>query len=227
MATFRTNMNRLSTETFQQLRDQTDLTDDQIREVMDRLGAFDDSTYQSTFELLGAEDATTKLGLLSGVLSSLPPDVQRQVTLAIIAGDPQAALDAVQASVSGAPAPTADLELNTAPAEDTAQGFANSEQPAATADLEADRKPADTTADAFAKTQRTADPVKVDANTAQAIATMLLLYAIARTLQPVVTVDARLGDYPTASEIASRIGVVRVPVDAYLRSEPRITGARD
>ena len=217
---------------------------------MDKLGVFDDTTYAADFEVLGIEDANAKLALLSGVIGNLSEPVQKQVTLAILAGDPRRALDAIQADVNSAPDPEAALNLTTDQAAATARGFADSDQPAATTDLEANRKPADETADAFAKQKRTADPVKVDANTQAAIATMVLLYAISQTIKPIVkvdadispaltqltrlalmttrtNVDAQLRDYPTASEIAARIGIVRVPVDTYIRNEARMTGVRD
>jgi Tfp pilus assembly major pilin PilA len=42
--------------------------------------------------------------------------------------------------------------------------------------------------------------------------------------RPQVPVTAYLRDYPSSTDIANHIGVVRVPIDAYLRSTPRITG---
>lgn len=219
---FAANMDTLRTGVFQQLDQQTNLTTDQINAVIDQLGVFDGSTYASTFELLGTEDATTKLGLLSGVLGSLPEDVQRQVTLAVIAGDPQAALDAVQASVSGSPPPTADLALDTKPAEADAKGFTQQD--------------------------RAVKPVTVDANTGLAAAALLAFLSLPRATTiyvgtsgvPEVSatlnalddprrapIDAYLRDWPTAAEIAARIGVVRVPIDTYVRNEARVTGVRD
>jgi hypothetical protein len=244
---FASNMDALRSGVFQQLDEQTSLTADQINAVIDQLGVFDGSKYASTFEMLGLEDATTKLGLLSGVISSLPPDVQRQVTLSILAGDPQAALDAIQTSVSTTPV-TVPTAADPSGAAGDVQGFASGAQPTATVDTEANVKPAEGDVDKFAKTDRSTTPVKVDANTQAAIATMLLLYVISKTIQPVVTVtadvtpatsaiggirgtrvpvEAYLADYPTASEIAARIGRPRIPVDIVVGSSIRITGVRE
>jgi hypothetical protein len=250
MVTFRTNMNKLATETFQNLRDQTDLTDDQIREVMDRLGVFDDSTYAATFEMLGTEEAAGKLALLSGVIGSLPEDIQKRVTLAVQAGDPQAALDEINAWASGNPA-TVPSTLDPTGAEKGAEGFANSTQPTATIPVDADPGKAETQRKGFVdQTERTKPIVQVDANTQAAISTMMLLKILAALLAPTVRVEADIGpalqdlgrlsqqrprvpveaylaDYPTAGEIAARIGRPRIPVDIVVGQSIRITGVRE
>src|SRR6201999_4314030 len=118
-----------------------------------------------------------------------PPDVQRQVTLSVLAGDPQAALDAIQTSVSTTPVEVPTAADPSGAAKDI-HGFASGDQPTATVDTNANVKPAEGDVDKFAKTDRSTTPVKVDANTQAAIATLLLLYAIDRALQPVVTVHA-------------------------------------
>jgi hypothetical protein len=250
--TFGAKMDDLRSQVFQQLDTQTGLTKDQINEVISRLGVFDGSTYSSTFQLLGTEDATTKLGLLSGVISSLPPVTQKQVALDIIAGDPAAAVQHIQDAVSGGPQPTTSLGVDTNPAfAGLAQWSKAAAGTTATTTTDTDTGPADKGVDKFAQTTENTTPVvKVDANTATAIATMIYLKVLAAYLQPVVTVDANIGpaiadlfyvaslrprvpvtaylsDYPSAGDIAGRIGTIRVPVDAYLRSTPRINGSLD
>jgi hypothetical protein len=158
--------------------------------------------------------------------------------------------EAQAALAAGAPAAIPST-LDPTGAIEGAEGFANSDQPPATAELYVDDRPAADTVDDFTSEDRETEDVKVDANTMQAIATMQLLYLLANALKPVMTVgadtgparfsalaaaisisnltprigvDAYLDDYPSASEIARRIGTVRVPVDAYLRNTPRING---
>lgn len=251
VTTFGQNMDALRAGVFQQLSEQTSLTGDQINAVIDQLGVFDGSKYSSEFELLGTEDATTKLGLLSGVLSSLPDQVQKQVALDVIAGDPQAALATIEASIRGTPIPPAVIpsELDPSGAESGAQGFANSTQPTATVPLDADpSKAASETSGFVQKTEATKPVINVGASVTQALITMAIINAIAQAMAPTVTVsantspvydalgavsrsttrapvDAYLHDYPTNTEIAGRIGVVRVPVDTYLRNTARIEGA--
>lgn len=134
----------------------------------------------------------------------------------------------------------------TAAADDAAKDVAGTQ---ATMPLGVDPKDAEqgiaSTKDTAAKTKPIVD---VDANTKAAIATMVLLYVIAQALAPKVTVtadvtpatsaiagikggrvpvDAYLADYPTASEIAARIGRPRIPVDIVVGTSIRITGVRD
>jgi hypothetical protein len=127
-------------------------------------------------------------------------------------------------------------------------GWAKGKQPTATIPTDANTKPAEDERRGFVQqTESTKPVVTVDANTKAAISTMLYLKILSGLLQPVVTVTAntnpaRLGiwaltqmrptvpvtaylsDYPSAGTIANRIGTVRVPVDAYVRSTPRISG---
>lgn len=114
----------------------------------------------------------------------------------------------------------------TGAAKDT-KDFAAGKQPTALVPLDANTKPAEQTTQSFTSQQRSTPPVTVDANTAAAINTILYLRILAAILQPVVTVTARLGDYPSAADIAARIGTVRVPIDGYVRNVPRIDGTRD
>lgn len=116
--------------------------------------------------------------------------------------------------------------LDPSGAQSDVKGFADSRQPTATVPVDANLRAAE---QGIASTKTTATNtvpiVNVKASTDSAIVTMLALNLIAAAMAPRVPVTAYLYDYPTAAEIANRIGVVRVPVDAYLRSQPRITGA--
>jgi hypothetical protein len=42
-----------------------------------------------------------------------------------------------------------------------------------------------------------------------------------------IPVAAAMSGIPTAAQIAKQIGTVRIPLDTYVRSAPRITGLRD
>jgi hypothetical protein len=72
------------------------LTVDQADEVLDALGLLDDKDIEARFELAGAEEARLKLGLLSSAIAGLPADIEREVTLAVAAGDYQTALKIVE-----------------------------------------------------------------------------------------------------------------------------------
>jgi hypothetical protein len=244
--TFTRNMDAVREGVMAQLREETSLTEEQIADLVAQMGLIPENA-RTQFELMGAEDANAKLALLSGVLSSLPPDVQRKVTLAVLADDPQAALAAIQTAVGDAPPVALSTTADMSGAAEAVEGFASGDQPTTTVDAEANMRPAEQDVDSFTRERRETQPVKVDANTAAAIATMQLLYTLAQILRPIVTVtadtfparlalagvgqitvrprvEAYLADYPTASEIAARIGVVRVPVDGYVRHVPRIDG---
>lgn len=248
--TFGQNMDALRTGVFQQLDEQTSLSADQINAVIDQLGVFDGSTYTSQFELLGTADANAKLALLQGVLGSLPPLVQQQVALDVIAGDPYAALAHIEEALAGHPAvvPTA---ADPSGAESDVHGFATGPQPTATVPVDSNTKKAETgiasTTDTAAKTKPIVD---VSANIGAAIITMAIINAIAQAMAPkvMVTADATsaidtihnvgalrprvpavvyVSDYPTAGEIQQMIGRPRIPVDIVVGQSIRITGVRD
>ena len=79
LTAFTQSMDTLKTGVFQQLRDETDLTDRQIGDIINRLGIFDGSKYSAQFELLGLEDAESKVALLLPLLETLnvAPDIIR------------------------------------------------------------------------------------------------------------------------------------------------------
>ena len=125
------------------------------------------------------------------------------------------------------------------------------ESTTATMPLDADRKQADAEAQGFVKTTEAAKPVvNIGASVVGALITMAIINAIAQQMAPTVNVgsdiskvlgdlsylssrrpqvpvEAYLADYPTATEIANRIGRPKVPVDIVVGSSIRITGVRD
>lgn len=255
LSSFQTNMNKLSTETFTKLQTEAGLTAEQAGAVIEQLGAFDGTTYSSTFEMLGMEDANYKLGLLQGVLGSLDPVIQQQVALDIIEGDPVAALARVQAAITGGPQPEARVAI--APGEDTAtpaiQGVVSTPW-GTTVNIDGEPSKANAAVESVdTKAQETKPMIDIGANTAAAIVTMMLINGIAKAMAPVINigantfpalgaasaavqvingmharvpVDAYIRNTPSASSIASNIGVVRVPVDTYIRNEVRVNGGR-
>lgn len=245
--TFGQNMAAVRDGVMAQLREETSLTEDQIVDLVNQMGLVPENT-TAQFELMGAEDASAKLALLSGVLSSLPTDVQRQVTLAVLADDPQLALDTITASVTGAELPPAVIpsELDPSGAQAGAEGFANADHDAATIDLEANPKPAEDEADDFTSTKRRTTPVDIEASSVLALGIMIAFITarrsttvdiVANALPAALTignliqrrtmyVDIRAGsiDLPTHGDLERRIGTVRVPIDGYVRHVPRIDG---
>lgn len=64
---------------------------EQAGQIADALGLIPDNV-TTQYELIGAAKAQAQLQLLSGVIDDLPPDIQRQVFLAIKADDPAKAM---------------------------------------------------------------------------------------------------------------------------------------
>lgn len=219
-----------------------------VTELLGSLGLLP-SQVETVIKVTEAEEATRKIELFGSALDSLPPETLAQVTAAVDANDPVTAWNLIKSSIDAQGAVPAAVDA--VPGADTATPAIEAVAAGdynATVDAGANVKPGAATLDSFTGQKRAVDPVKVDANTAAAINTMLYLRILAALLQPVVTVttniapamagiatvagqrpqvpvNAYLHDYPSASEIAARIGVVRVPVDAYVRTSPRINGA--
>lgn len=159
-------------------------------------------------------------------------------------GPADADVDALLAKLTQTGA-TVPVAANTAPAAASITTLAK-QTPTTTITADANTKPASkeitaTTVKDWATT------VGVDADTALAAAVILTFISRKRIAEIVVEltgsaevrrqlndlakvtkapVDAYLREYPTNAEIARKIGTVRVPVDAYTRTEPRITGVR-
>lgn len=112
-AKFADNMHTLAEETLAALQERLGLTQDEVNALAQELGLVPENV-ETMYELLGDEDAKLKLGLLQGVIDDLPENVQTDVTMKIIQGDWQGALDAVEAGVSGGV--TTPLYLDTSPA---------------------------------------------------------------------------------------------------------------
>lgn len=181
ISAFRSGMDDLRANVMQQLREETSLTEGQIAAVVDQMGLVP-ANVSSQFEMMGTEEASSKLALLSGVISSLPEDVQRQVTLAVIAGDPQLALDTIEASVAGTPLPpaTVPIEGDAGPFQATAEDVQDANYEA-TVDLRADRSPADRTTDSFTGQRRQTAPITARVDLAGAAEALLNFVSRPRT----------------------------------------------
>ena len=64
----------------------------------------------------------------------------------------------------------------------------------------------------------------VNANTFPALLSAAAAIGRINSQTATVGVNATLRSYPSASDIARSIGTVRVPIDAYLRTTPRLNG---
>ena len=109
---FASNMDALRSQVFAQLRAETDLTDREIADVLNRLGMFDGSTYSAQFNLLGTADAEAKLAVILPMLETLDlsPDIEKEVALKVLADDPVGAVEAIQRGVDALPDPTATVQ---------------------------------------------------------------------------------------------------------------------
>ena len=139
-----------------------------------------------------------------------------------IGADPTEANADIDAVAEGAYGATVELGANTAPAEGDVGAFERA-QYNATVDTGADTGKAESTVSRWSNTSRETAPIVAIAYTANAEAK---IRNMADGPWPKAPIDAHLRDYPSSSEIAGRIGTVRVPVDAYVRTMPRITGVR-
>lgn len=204
LSTFAANMDGVRQGVMAQLREETSLTEDQIVDLVNQMGLIPENT-RSQFEMMGVEDANAKLALLSGVLGSLPADVQRQVTLSILAGDPQAALDAIQSAVGAAPPVEVPSAADMTGAASDVEGWATGDQPEATVPVGTDLGKAETDTAGFRRrTETTVPVVPVQANTNAAVGTMLYLGILAALIRPTVTVSAETSGAEMALGIVAR-----------------------
>lgn len=95
LATFGRSAQGIRTDVLAKLQNELGLTADEAAAVAEALG-LTDRDIEARFRLAGAEEARMKLGLLQGAMEGLPPDVERQVTLAVAAGDYTTALKIVE-----------------------------------------------------------------------------------------------------------------------------------
>lgn len=193
--------------------------------------------------ITGAQAQTLVQAQLAGAGVTVPAELAAPTTSAAVA-EAQAALNA------GNP-----VEVPTAAdlggAEHDVQGFARGAQPEATVPIAGDASDAEDERAAFVDaTGRTKPVINVSASITQALITMAIINMIAQAMAPKVVVtsdisdvmgdlrtvasqrprvpvEAYLADYPTAGEIAARIGRPRIPVDIVVGSSIRITGVRE
>jgi hypothetical protein len=198
------------------------------------------------------EEARNALEAFSTVISQMPTAVQVAINTMIAEGDIEGALATLNDELINRGYPPIVLPVDAEPsaAEDTVAGFVDdTEGTTPVIPLDADDKKAAGEVQGFKKTAEGTNPiVPVSSDVKRAVDTMIGLKILAAVLAPVVhimgdpanalaalrmvanqrpqvPVTAYLRDYPSAGEIAARIGVVRVPVDAYIRTMPRINGA--
>jgi len=219
--------------------------EDKVTELLGTLGLLP-SQVETVIRVSEAEEATRKIELFGSAIANLPPEVQAKVAAAVDANDPVTAWNLINSGVQ------AQGAVPVATTADPA-GFASGMGELTGGDYETTVEVGSDTGEAETGISDVEDgrygaTVGVDANTALA-ATVLLafltqprvvkIFADLPNIEDVngylnaaagprrAPIDAYLRDYPTATEIANRIGVVRVPIDAYVRTLPRINGSLD
>ena len=247
---------RMSNDVFMQLANDLGLGVEQTAELRRQLGLTPEEV-ETRFKMSETEEALTKLGLLQGAIGALPTDVQLRIGAMIAEGDivgaAHLATTAMNEAVAGGPPATFPTAADTSGAVADVGAFTGGDQPAATVPVGADPAEATGQVDDFVSETEDQEPiVGVDSDIKMALLTMAIINLVASQMRPVVTVTADpapalatlnaiqrmepwvgvnvyVADRPSASEIANMIGVVRVPVDAYVRTtvDPaRLTGAR-
>lgn len=233
--------------TLARLQDQLGLSAEEVQVLREQLG-LTQGDYEARFELSGDAIAIERLGLLQGAISGLPETVQSQVSLLIAAGDPQAALELIIATLQGAQVdpvvvPTA---ADTSGAEEDLDRVGPPSR--VEFETEADTSGAESdlgeVVDASYLTTVTADADTSDA--AQTVTEFLgvdrpvpIYFSFRNSLEArqvaddvtadrTITVTIQAGSIilPSAAELARQIGTIRVPVDTYLRNTVRVSGRR-
>lgn len=229
----------LGNETLARLQEELNLTDEQVGALAETLG-LTATDYRARFELAGTAEAQLQLSLLQGAIEGLPAETEAQVNLQILEGDFVGARDTIVQFYKDNPVTTeveptfntqkilatppepfpVEAELDTADADADMDAFTGEER---TADVtaEAHVAQADLDLNAVADAERTAI-ITANAHVAQAD---LDIDAVANAERTAI-IDVATGsvDVPTASQIARRIGTVRVPIQAYWVH--RIEGSR-
>jgi hypothetical protein len=215
-------------------------------QLADELGLMP-SDIEIMIQLTREEEARNALDAFSSVIAGMPRDVQVAINTAIAEGDIEGALATLNDELinRGYDPIILPVDADIDPAEDTVQGFTDTDH-RTTVTADGDMKPAEGDIKGVTdKNHKTTITAKADKATAasdllneetkfrkanilaQALTAVARseLNSLERTIR--TPVDAYLDDYPTAGQIAARIGVVRVPVDTYLRNTVRVTGVRD
>jgi hypothetical protein len=227
--------------------DATRLTNDLVGE----LGLLPEDV-EVMIRLTREEEARNALEAFSSVIAGMPTAVQVAINTMIAEGDIEGALTTLNDQLINRGYDPIVLPVDAEPsaAEDTVAGFVDdTEGTKPVIPLGADDKDAAGEVAGFKRTAEGTNPVvPVSSDVKRAVDTMIGLKILAAVLAPVVhimgdpsnalaalrmvagqhpqvPVTAYLRDYPSAGEIAARIGTVRVPIDAYIRTMPRIDGA--
>lgn len=93
--TFKQKATTIAQQTLTRLQTELGLSDEQTADLATSLGLLPDDI-ETRFKLSGDAEAQLKLQLLQGVIDGLPDEVQTEVAMNVLAGDPQAAVAAVQ-----------------------------------------------------------------------------------------------------------------------------------
>lgn len=217
-AAFVASATRLGDETLARLQTELNLTDEQVETLRNTLG-LTEGDYEARFALAGAEEARIQLGLLGGAIEGLPDDVEVVVNQQILAGDFVGARDTVANYYADNPVPLS-TEVDPAGAE---EGLATVAEEAPTATITAE---ADTAAAATALLDEADRP-----RTAYIIADALVGIAQGElddltNADRTAFIDVATGSVslPSNSELASQIGTIRIPIQAYWTT--RIEGNR-
>lgn len=213
----------ITDDTLARLSSEMGLSAEQTADLAARLGLLPEDI-ATRYELAGAAEAALKLEQLSGLLGSLPPDVQSQVAVMIAQGDLEGAVSLIN-STFGAMAATVGVTADPSEAEGVIAGVEGGAY-SATVDTGADTGEAESGIKGVTGGYYVAE-VFAAAKTTTAQADLARLTNQDRTAR----IDVKTGsvDLPTANELANRIGTVRVPVDAYVRTtvDPgRLVGGR-
>lgn len=209
-----------------------------------------EATVAVALEMSAVETARRQLAILTGLNGETPWSASIALALdaGTITGEQAQALIQERLAGAGVRVPS-ELQVDTAAAEETVAGFAAGDQPAATVEVIGDTAPAAEEVEGFTSADYDTT-VAVDSDTAEAARKMLALITTPRVAQIIAMaittqaaidlrqladadrtarIDVRTGsvDLPTATELANRIGTIRVPIDTYIRNDARIGGVRD
>jgi hypothetical protein len=118
---FAQSAEEVRSDTIARLMTDLGLTAEEATLLVDQLGTMPEDI-ESRYELAGAEEARLQLGLLSGAISGLPPEVETRVNQQILAGDYVAARDEIQTFYDDNPtfvSTSADMEGFTSQVDET------------------------------------------------------------------------------------------------------------
>lgn len=236
--------------TLARLQSELNLSTEEVDALRVALG-LTEGDYEARFELSADATAIERLQLLQAAIAGLPPEVSTRVSAEIAAGDPQEALRIITDFFSD-PANFAEVgtELDVTGAQEGVAAVTDGEY-VVEFDTTADTATATEGLDAAAATRTT--EIEATADTAQAESDISAFEDTTRTISTylslvngfefdtvidnhtddrTITVNLATGsiNLPSASEIVSLItggaGVIRIPIDTYVRNTVRLNGTR-